>query len=496
MPRYSPEAQESRRQRNERLFLDAAREKFGSKFDYSRSDYLTQKRPISISCPAHGVFSQTPDKHLQSINGCPKCGVSVRSDLRIRDGRSRFEQSFQRKFGQTLELLSPYISVKDPISIRCRKHGNVYETTPDHLNIQTYSCPQCAAANRPTGRLEQTEFIEKVQAKFGDQFNLSKAVYTQMKARVTIGCVMHGDFNPKAVDFLNSTHGCPVCGKIYMGYSEHRIQRIQDGTAKQRPTIIALMRVEVFGIHAVKLGITSRNLMARYREALREIIFEATLDEVSALKLEQALHAKHFRYRDTRIFLAGLRSGSRWGGDSEIYKEECLVSLLRDLKEGVSAIGTNDPDYWTRQPTLMAPKLEIRKVQMIAGVYKTAKAVIRLDTLEVFPSATAAGVATKIWQTAISAVCRGSAGKANGIRFAYLSDYEAGSIPVFVSKSAGIGSHRAHAVRCIETNIVYQTMKAAQEATGVNSSKISMVCSGKRLSAGGFTWEYSEATQS
>ena len=41
-------------------------------YDYSKVEYINAKTKITIICPKHGEFLQTPAKHLQS-DGCPKC---------------------------------------------------------------------------------------------------------------------------------------------------------------------------------------------------------------------------------------------------------------------------------------------------------------------------------------------------------------------------------------------------------------------------------------
>ena len=52
-------------------------------------------------------------------------------------------------------------------------------------------------------------------------------------------------------------------------------------------------------------------------------------------------------------------------------------------------------------------------------------------------------------------------------------------------------TEKGKAVRCIETGSVYETITRAAWAVGLSSrSKISMVLSGKRKTAGGFHWEY------
>jgi hypothetical protein len=71
MARYSSEGLKQIRRANEGRFLRHAHAKFGNKFDYSLMSYRRQKEPIIIICPKHGKFQQTPDKHLQSANGCP-----------------------------------------------------------------------------------------------------------------------------------------------------------------------------------------------------------------------------------------------------------------------------------------------------------------------------------------------------------------------------------------------------------------------------------------
>lgn len=56
-------------------FIKRAREIHGDKYDYSKSVYVNSKTKLIISCPEHGDFEQSPDKHL-SGHGCPMCAQS------------------------------------------------------------------------------------------------------------------------------------------------------------------------------------------------------------------------------------------------------------------------------------------------------------------------------------------------------------------------------------------------------------------------------------
>ena len=49
-----------------------------------------------------------------------------------------------------------------------------------------------------------------------------------------------------------------------------------------------------------------------------------------------------------RVFLAGLRHGERWSGDSEIYKAECVEDIFRDLVDAVAEIEKSSADYWNQ----------------------------------------------------------------------------------------------------------------------------------------------------
>ena len=60
----------------------------------------------------------------------------------------------------------------------------------------------------------------------------------------------------------------------------------------------------------------------------------------------------------------------------------------------------------------------------------------------------------------------------------------------FSESHKGKSNHKEVAVVCIETGIIYISMKAAQQETGVSASNIGSVCRGKTKTAGGYHWRY------
>lgn len=58
------------------------------------------------------------------------------------------------------------------------------------------------------------------------------------------------------------------------------------------------------------------------------------------------------------------------------------------------------------------------------------------------------------------------------------------------TRPSRIGNKHSKIVKCIETDIIYPSLAKAAEQTGIDSRRISDVCTGKMTMAGGYHWEY------
>ena len=58
-------------------FLARAHACHGNRYDYSRvaEEYVDTKQHVTIGCPEHGLFRQTPNAHGLLRAGCPACGM-------------------------------------------------------------------------------------------------------------------------------------------------------------------------------------------------------------------------------------------------------------------------------------------------------------------------------------------------------------------------------------------------------------------------------------
>ena len=58
-------------------FIQKANIKYNNKFDYSKVEDYHYKKLVTIICPIHGEYKQTPYNHLHTITGCTKCGEAT-----------------------------------------------------------------------------------------------------------------------------------------------------------------------------------------------------------------------------------------------------------------------------------------------------------------------------------------------------------------------------------------------------------------------------------
>ena len=61
-------------QKTKEEFIADSRKVHGDEYDYTNSEYISAFKPVNIKCKIHGVFTQTPDNHINGKQGCPFCG--------------------------------------------------------------------------------------------------------------------------------------------------------------------------------------------------------------------------------------------------------------------------------------------------------------------------------------------------------------------------------------------------------------------------------------
>lgn len=138
--RYLKSANSKRRSLSEVIKL--ANEVHNNKYDYSLiQEYKTDRINYPISCPEHGVFYQSFNRHIKGKQGCPVCGRIKCSNAR-RDTFEDFVRKAKLTHGEKYQYNDTnYISTDSKIGITCPTHGVFYMEPGNHITGQ--GCPKC-----------------------------------------------------------------------------------------------------------------------------------------------------------------------------------------------------------------------------------------------------------------------------------------------------------------------------------------------------------------
>lgn len=114
----------------------------GTKYDYSLiTSYVNNRTKVSIICPIHGIFYQTPSKHLCQRTECPPCR-NIAGGIGRRSNTAQFIEKSTQLYGNRYDYSQvEYITAIKKVTIICTIHGVFNQRPNDHLN--GYGCSYC-----------------------------------------------------------------------------------------------------------------------------------------------------------------------------------------------------------------------------------------------------------------------------------------------------------------------------------------------------------------
>jgi len=184
-------------------FLSRSRDTHGDKYDYSKSEYINNTKKITIICPIHGEFKQSPHHHFQGM-GCPQCG-KIASGKKHASTQDEFIDKAMEIHGNRYDYSKvAYTRSNHKITIICREHGEFTKTPNKHLLGE--GCPKCSGKYRRTAE----EFFKEARKVHGIKYDYSKSEYLSTKHKITIICPSHGEFVQLPESHLTGS-GCPRC---------------------------------------------------------------------------------------------------------------------------------------------------------------------------------------------------------------------------------------------------------------------------------------------
>lgn len=154
---------------NQNDVIEKARKTRGNQYDYSRVKYKGTHVKIEIICRKHGVFLQTPNRHIDTENGCPKCGI-IKAHKNSIKTLNQFFNDTERVHGNKYDYSKvEYKGVNIKVKIICSKHGLFKQTPNEHINHKT-GCPNCS---RSKGEEQIIKILKDLNINYLQQYKFS-----------------------------------------------------------------------------------------------------------------------------------------------------------------------------------------------------------------------------------------------------------------------------------------------------------------------------------
>jgi len=132
----------------------------GNLYDYSKVQYINNKKKVAIICKDHGEFYQTPNCHLKG-NKCPHCKKSKKKTI------NEILELFKNIHGEKYDYSNViYKNMNTKVIIECPLHGKFAQTPATHIN-QRHGCPICRMSH---GELKIYRYLTERSVEFKPQY--------------------------------------------------------------------------------------------------------------------------------------------------------------------------------------------------------------------------------------------------------------------------------------------------------------------------------------
>lgn len=194
-------------------FIEKAISIHGSSYDYSKTEYINGKTKVTIICPNHGVFEQTPANHLSGF-GCLRCGLANAGQYHKKDTNSFIEEAIKVHGDRYDYSHTQYKGAREKVTIICPKHGPFTQQASSHLRIGN-ACLKCSYEERgERNSMPFDLFLTKANLVHKNKYDYSLASekYKNLSDKIKIICPIHGEFIQSAAAHLVGK-GCKECSK-------------------------------------------------------------------------------------------------------------------------------------------------------------------------------------------------------------------------------------------------------------------------------------------
>lgn len=199
-------------------FILESREIHGEKYIYHKVDYFNARTKVTITCPEHGDFEQTPDAHIgRQSQGCPECGNQRGASKNALPFEVFEERSKIVHLGKYKYFRKSYFSASRKTKIKCPVHGFFHQLPDSHL--RSAGCKKCAVeAFASAQRLREENRVRSIlRSLYGTRYKvMGFFVKTDSRNKrrrwVKAECLDHGSFEMPCSSLISrGSIGCLPC---------------------------------------------------------------------------------------------------------------------------------------------------------------------------------------------------------------------------------------------------------------------------------------------
>lgn len=147
------------------------------KYSYNYiEEYVNSKTKVPIFCSInnHGIFYQSPSKHLTG-EGCPKCGIETTISYTKYNNDIFIQKAIE--LYNVLEIQYTYIKTRyinsvSKIIVTCVKHGDFKISPASHL--QGIGCPRCRESK---GETKIANYLDSMKISYSREYKLDSYNY-------------------------------------------------------------------------------------------------------------------------------------------------------------------------------------------------------------------------------------------------------------------------------------------------------------------------------
>lgn len=196
-------------------FIAAVKERYGDKFDLSKTEYVGLKKNVVVTCREHGEFTTSAGSFLNSKIGCPKCALESQG-LKRRIEKDEYVKQLVETHGDRFEYGEILREKGGPfIQVKCKDHG-WFKASINNLRHGA-GCKKCYHNSRVgIYKVATDEFVAKAIAVHGDKYDYSRVEYKGANKKVKIVCNEHGEFLQNARSHI-AGQGCRKCWNAMAG---------------------------------------------------------------------------------------------------------------------------------------------------------------------------------------------------------------------------------------------------------------------------------------